>query len=131
MLPLLTKISVLATAWGLFLYTILHVNYPESLVTANTYQLAYFFIPLFLGLTMIFSFKFNFFSSSSIALGLIILLILKAFDSLNLATGIITSVAIFLLASASKNISFKSKVKRSLTPRLTPRPKKPKLTRKL
>jgi|SRR3989344_208117 len=138
MYVVLLKIVGALTAWAIFFYTIFQVDYPSSLVAANPYQLSYFFIPLFLGLTLFFSLRSNILSASSIALGLIILLILRAFDSLNLVTGIITTIATFLLASAFKNISIKSRVKRSLSPRLTPiqsgltlKPKKPKLTRKL
>lgn len=127
MLPKVIKISLLLISWGIFGYTIFKVSYPESLTTAHPYQMAFFFFPLFIGISLLFSFKFNFFSSSAIGLGAIILLILKAFDSLNFATAILTIIATLLLFSSFRNKNQKIKSKSGLNKRTN----RSKLTRKL
>ncbi len=115
--------------WGIFALVILYIPYPESLTQANWTQITPFFI--FLYLTLVFAlniFLKNIFISSSIALGLIFLLTLKALDSLNLVTGVLTIIAVGLL------ISYFRKVKRHDPPpssgfkNLTKLPKIPKLT---
>lgn len=116
----LFKLIIAVIFWGIFAFVVLQVPYPESLTQANATQLVSFFIPLSLALSLTINlFLKNIFISSSISLGLIFLLVLKALNSLNLVTGILTVVAIYLL------ISYFRKVKRSS---LTKLPKIPKLT---
>lgn len=121
MFKLLQKIITVLIFWAIFAYVILQVPYPDSLTQANPKQLLFFFIPLFLAITLTLNILLkNIFSSASISLGLILLLILKALDSLNLVTGILTAVAVYLL------VSYFIKVKRRS---LTKLPKIPKLTK--
>lgn len=130
MAKLVLKILVIIISGVLFFYTIFQVPYPSSLTSANPYQLIFFFIPLFLGLTSLFFLKFNLLGSGSLALGIIILLVLKAFDSLNLATILLDLVATFLLFSYFKNLKAFS-LKKSKARTLPKKPKQGKLTHKL
>ncbi len=85
---------------GILIYVVLKVPYPETLTQANLIQIISFFGSLCL--LMIFFLNFflkNIFLSSSITLGLIFLLILKALDALNLVTGSLVLIAVGLLAS--------------------------------
>lgn len=117
----LIKIIPSIASWVTFIYVVLQVPYPESITQANITQLLSFFIPLFLAATLTLNiFLKNIFISTSLSLGLIFLLILKALYSLNLVTGILTAVAIGLL------VSYFRKMKRS---NLTKWPKIPRLTR--
>lgn len=86
--------------WGVFIFVILQIPYPDTLSQANLSQLLAFFAPLCLALTFTFNiFLKNIFVSSSISIGLIFLLVLKALNSLNLVTGILTITAVALLVS--------------------------------
>ena len=105
MAQLLLKIIPALIFWGIFGYVILQIPYPESLTQANITQLILFFIPLFLALTVTSNlFIKNVFSSSIISLGIICLFILKALDSLNLVTGLLTVISIWLLVSYFKKV---------------------------
>lgn len=118
---MLPKIVFALIFWGIFAFVIFQVPYPETLTQANTTQLISFFISLFLALSLTINlFLKNILSAGSISLGLIFLLILKALDSLNLVTGILTIIAATLL------VSYFRKAKRNS---LTKLPKIPKLTR--
>lgn len=106
--------------WGIFIFVILYVPYPETLIQADVFQISSFFIPLFLALISSFNiFLKNFFLSFSISLGLTVLFVLKALDILNIITGFLAISATGLL------ISYFRKTKRS---NLTKLPKIPKLT---
>ncbi|MBI2338352.1 hypothetical protein HYU95_04175 [Candidatus Daviesbacteria bacterium] len=97
------KIVLALLLWAFFAFVVLTVTYPESFTQAKVDQLALFFIPLFLALTLSFNVIFkNIFQSSSVSLGLIFLLILKALDSLNLVTGLLILVSVGLLCSYFK-----------------------------
>ncbi len=89
--------------WVAFIYVILQIPYPDSLVQADLIQLFSFFIPLFLAslLTLNIFIK-NILISLSISLGFAFSLILMALDSLNLVTGVLTTVSIYLLISYFK-----------------------------
>lgn len=105
--------------WGVFIFVVLQIPYPETLTQANLFQIITFFVSLFLA----FAFSFNIFfknilSSSSVSLGIIFLLALKALDSLNIVTLILTIIPITLLFSYFRK-------KRG---GLTKQPKIPKLT---
>lgn len=107
--------------WGSFIFIVLKVPYPENFSQANIVQMLAFFIPLYLALSLTLNiFLINIFIASSITLGLIFLLILKALDSFNLVTVALVAVIMYLL------ISYFRKGKRSS---LTKWPKIPKLTR--
>lgn len=117
----LTKILPAMLFWGIFIFVIFTVPYPQTLIQAEKSQLFSFFIPLFLGLTFSFNVFFkNLFLSVSVSLGIISLLILKALDTLNTVTTVLVIITSGLL------ISYFKKTKRS---NLTKLPKIPKLTR--
>lgn len=96
------------TFWGVFSFIIFKIDYPKSLTQATLFQLTVFFIPLFLALSFTINlfFKFLLFSFS-ISLGIIILLILKALDSLSIISTLLTTIAIFLLLSYFKQLEKK------------------------
>jgi len=100
MFNFLLKILPGLISWGIFIFVIIDVPYPNSITSANIIQISSFFLPLFLAL--IFSLNIFFkkiLLSSLISLGLVCVLILKALDSLNLVTVILTTVSIYLLVS--------------------------------
>ncbi len=97
------KIILSIISWLIFLGVVFSVEYPESLSNASVYQLAAFFTPL---LSAIF-FTINLFLKSLyksfvLSFGLVLLLILKALDALNLVTFGIALVAIYLLLGSFK-----------------------------
>lgn len=97
---IILKIIPALISWGFFGGVVLSVPYPDSFPQAKLDQIALFFIPLFLALTFTLNiFLKNILQSFSIALALIFFLILKALDSLNLVTGILTLAAAGLLFS--------------------------------
>lgn len=90
---------------GVFGFVVLQIPYPESLTQANITQLLSFFIPLFLAITLTFNIFFkNIFITGSVSLGIILLLILKALDSLNIITGSLIIVSVGLLISYFRKI---------------------------
>lgn len=96
---LIKSISVLIF-WGIFIFVILQVPYPETLTQANIIQLFSFFITLFLALSLTINlFIKNILVSLSFSLGIISMFILKALDSLNLVTASLTAVSVWLLIS--------------------------------
>ncbi|MFH1427380.1 MAG: hypothetical protein ABIG60_02525, partial [Patescibacteria group bacterium] len=117
------KITPALIFWGIFGFVVLQVPYPESLTQANALQILPFFTSLFLAAAFTVNiFLKHFLPSSSIGLGIIFLLILKALDTLNIVTGALTLIAIYLLFSYFKKIKRKS---------LTKLPKITRLTKKL
>ncbi len=91
---------------------LVYIPYPESLTSATPFQILIFFIPLFLALTFTLNLFFKFvFSSASISLGIVFLLLLKALDALNFVSAALTIVAVGLLLSYFK----KERGKRHLT----------------
>lgn len=120
MFKFLIKIAPTLIFWGIFGYVILQVPYPDTLTQANLQQLLFFFIPLFFAiiLTLNIILK-NIFSSASISLGLVFLLILKALDSLNLVTGVLTVIAVGLLISYFRKMNRRSLTKLSKISKLT------------
>lgn len=89
--------------WGLFAGVILTVPYPEGFTQARPDQLTFFFIPLFLALIFTLNiFLENILQSFSISLGIIFLLVLKALDSLNIVTGLLILISVWLLCSYFK-----------------------------
>lgn len=102
--------------WGIFIFVIFQVPYPKSLTQTSPYQFFSFFTSLFLA--TIFSiniFLKNFFSSASISLGIILLLLLKALNALNfVSTGLVILAVILFLnyfkKSKPKNLTYTQKV---------------------
>lgn len=120
MIKIITKILPIALLWGIFVYVVLQIPYPLSLTQSNILQLFSFFIPLFFALSLTINlFLKNIFSSASIALGLIFLLILKALDSINLVTTTLTVLAAALLISYFRKAKNQSLTNRSKIPKLT------------
>lgn len=106
--------------WGAFAYIVLQIPYPESLTQANSLQIFPFFASLYLALTFTLNIFLNsILFSSSICLGLIFLLILKALDSLNIVTGILIVIATYLLASYFRKAKKRNLTKQTKIPRLT------------
>lgn len=106
--------------WGSFTYVVLKIPYPESLTQANFTQIFPFFISLYLALIFTFNIILkNILFSASICLGIILLLLLKALDSLNIVTGILIAVATYFLAGYFKKTKNKDLTKRTKMPKLT------------
>lgn len=100
MLKVILKTIPALIFWGIFAGVVLIVPYPDSFTQANLNQILPFFISLFLAFTFTLNiFLKNILQSFSIALALIFFLILKALDSLNLVTDILTLAAAGLLFS--------------------------------
>ena len=112
---------------AIFIYVILQVPYPDSLTSANAFQIFSFFTSLFLVL----SFTINIFlqftlRSIIISFSLILLLVLQALHSLNIVSFALNLIAFGLLLSYIK----KPKRSKRLAPiqsGLTSRPNVPKL----
>ena len=106
--------------WAIFIFVILLIPYPDSITQANFQQLFFFFTTLFCAIIFTLNiFLKNVFLSASIALGLNFVLILKALDSLNLVTGILTIISVGLLVSYFKKIKRRSLTKWGKIPKLT------------
>lgn len=105
---------------GIFIYVIFNVEYPQTITQATLFQLMVFFVPLFLALTFSLNLFFkNFISSGAISSGIIVLLLLKALDSLNIVSAILTILASFLLVSYFQKAKKKSLTNYSKIPKLT------------
>lgn len=126
MAKIIFKILSALFFWGIFVYVVLQIPYPETLTQANIYQAAPFFVSLFFA----FAFSLNIFLknlslSLALSLGIIFLLILKALDSLNIVTGILTVAAIYLLVSSFKKVRVRNPTLNSGFKNLTRKPKIP------
>lgn len=105
--------------WGIFIYVIFVIPYPDSLTQTSVYQLLYFFTPLFLALIFTINLLLkSMIRSILISFGILVLLILKALDSLNIVSAGLIILAVGLLLSYFKPPK-----------RLTPSSNIPKLTR--
>jgi hypothetical protein len=103
MIKVLLLLALALIFWGIFIWVIFYIEPPKSLTEANLLQIAYFFIPLYLAI--IFSVNLLLKSlpaSGSIALGIVILLTLKALDLFNFLYVTITLIATLLLFSYFK-----------------------------
>lgn len=106
--------------WGIFIFVVFQMPYPESLTQADAVQLLAFFVPLFLALSITLNlFLKNILLSFSFSLSLIFLSILQALDSLNIATATLTVVAAYLLLSYFIKAKKRSLTKLSKIPKLT------------
>ncbi len=118
MAKLFFKLFPVLIFWGVFIFVIFQIPYPENLPQANITTVIAFFIPFFIALTLTIDLFFkNTFLSASISLGLVALLILKALDSLNLVTGILITIVVVLLISYFRKGSNLTKTSR--IPKLT------------
>jgi|GEM_PF-2030139 hypothetical protein len=114
MSKIILKVIPALACWSIFAYVVLQIPYPETLTQANAIQIFPFFISLYLALLLTLNiFLKNILFSASVCLGLILLLILKALDSLNIVTVILIAVATYFLASyfkkgKRKNLSINS-----------------------
>lgn len=96
----LLKIIPSLILWSIFIYVVFKIPYPETITQANLIQLFAFFIPLFLSLALTINiFLKNIFISTSVSLGLVFLLFLKALGSLNIVSGVLSLIPIGLLIS--------------------------------
>jgi len=90
-------------SWGIFIYVVLKVAYPESLTSANTFQIFSFFSSLFLSLSFTINLIVRFMLKSIIvSFGIILILVLKALNSLNIVSFLLTVIAFGLLLSYLK-----------------------------
>lgn len=102
-MQLFFKIIPTIVFWGIFVYVIFYVPYPESLTQVSLFQVLSFFIPLFLTLSFLLNIFLKFLTLSCIlSLGIILLLILKSLAALNLVTAGLTLLAIYLFLSYFK-----------------------------
>lgn len=124
----LPKIFLAVIFWILFILVIFTVPYPETVSDIGILQFLSFSLPLILATTStIYIFLKNIYVCFSIALGIALLLFLKALAILNIVTMGLILVSITLLISY-----FIKQKKNRLTPiqsGLTKLPKIPKLTR--
>ncbi|MDO8639119.1 MAG: hypothetical protein Q7R43_06090, partial [Candidatus Daviesbacteria bacterium] len=105
----LLKFALPILSWGIFIFIVFNIPYPDSLAQANLMQAALFFGSLFLGIALTLNiFLINILMSFAISLCLIFLLILKALDSLSIVTGVL------LLISAGLLFSYFKKNKRNI-----------------
>ncbi len=120
MYKIITKIFPALICWGIFIYVVFQVPYPETITQANIIQLLAFFIPLFLAITSSLNLiSKNIFISTSISSGLIFFLFLKALESLNLITAILILIPIGLLVSYFRKTKKKNLTKLPKIPKLT------------
>lgn len=117
---MLPKIIPALIFWTIFAWVVLQVSYPDNLAQANAVQIGAFFIPLFLAISLSINiFYKNILTSSSFSLGIVLMLVLKALDSLNLVTTLIILVAIYLLVSYFRKLKKKRLTNLSKIPKLT------------
>ncbi len=97
------KIILCTIFWGIFIYVLFFVEYPSSLTQANLSQILIFFIPLYFAVTFTLNLIIkNLMICLVISLGAVLILILKALDSLNFVTGGLAIISVLLLVSYFK-----------------------------
>jgi len=90
-------------SWGIFIYVVLKIPYPETLTSANIFQVFSFFTSLFLSLSFTINLLLHFmFKSIIISFGIILIIVLKALNSLNIVSFGLTVIAFGLLLSYLK-----------------------------
>lgn len=110
-MPLFSKIFPALIFWGIFIFVIFQVPYPESLTQAGLVQILAFFISFFLALVITLNLFLKFIPSSVfISLGIISLLLLKALDTLNFVSAVLIFITVGLLLSYFKNEKGKHKL---------------------
>ena len=99
-MSLALKIILSLISWGLFLYVLFFMEYPKSLTQASPFQLLVFFTPLYFAISFsLYLIIKNLVVCLVISLGIILLLILKALDSLNFVSGGLAIISVLLLVS--------------------------------
>ncbi|MDP3974319.1 MAG: hypothetical protein Q8P92_05810 [Candidatus Daviesbacteria bacterium] len=120
MIKFLPKLLLPLIFWGSFIYVVLQIPYPESFSQASPQQLLYFFVSLFFAITLTLNIFLNFILlSASVAIGIILLLILRAMEFLNIVTTIMVLIAVGLLFSYFGKIKGKKLTLNSKIPKLT------------
>src|SRR3989344_2108184 len=90
-------------SWGIFIYVVLKIPYPETLTSANIFQVFSFFTSLFLSLSFTINLLLHFMLKSIvISFGIILIIVLKALNSLNIVSFGLTVIAFGLLLSYLK-----------------------------
>lgn len=112
--PLLKVLPALVS-WVILISIVFQLDYPPSLTQATPLQLLGFFIPLFFAISFTLNLAFkNIIISTIITTGAIFLLILKALGALNIVTGAITAIAVFLIAGSIRkkktSLTYKTKI---------------------
>lgn len=119
-MKLLKRFLPLSLSLLLFIISILKIPYPNSLTQAGIVQIVGFFIPLFLAIMFTVNiFLKNFWVSASCALGIILLLILKALNSLSILTFAFVAISTGLLISYFRKIKKRNLQKVPKIPKLT------------
>lgn len=102
-MPLYLKAILSLLSWGAFLWVLFFVDYPKSLTQANPLQLLAFFTPLFFAISFsLYMIIKKIILCFIISLGISLLLILKALDSLNFVSGGLAVISVVLLVSYFK-----------------------------
>lgn len=102
-MSILLRIILALIFWGLFIYVLFFVEYPNSLTQANPLQLLVFFTPLYFAINFsLYLIIKNLIVCLVISLGIILLLILKVLDSLNFVSGGLAIASVLLLVSYFK-----------------------------
>lgn len=102
-MSLILKLTPALIFWGIFIFVIFQVPYPESLTQASLFQILAFFISFFLALVITLNLFLKFIPSSVfISLGIISLLLLKALDALNFVSAALIFITVGLLLSYFK-----------------------------
>ncbi len=100
----------------IFSWVVFQIKPPTTFTTATIFQLALFFIPLFFLLFFIFNLILDFILLSlTISVGIMLLLTLAGLHYLNILTGAVTLLAIFLIIKSLKKptkITYKTKIPR-------------------
>lgn len=90
-------------SWVIFTYVVLQVPYPQTITSANTFQIFSFFTSLFLSLSFTINLLLHFMLKSIIiSFGIILIIVLKALNSLNIVSFGLTVIAFGLLLSYLK-----------------------------
>jgi len=100
-----------------FVLIIYYTPYPRTWYSASVSQILLFFIPLLVFLTFFLNIFINFYEKSfSLSLGLLILIVLRSIDELNIITGVLTLLAAFLLSTTFKKPLWKPRqIQKGLT----------------
>lgn len=131
MVKFIPRVFLSLLFFGIWIFVIFNVEYPDSLIQASLTQTLAFFIPLFLAITFTINiFIKNILSATSISLGANLLLILQGLDTLNIVSASLVLIATYLLFSYFYK-SKKSSPLTSIKSGLTSHNKIPKLTRLL
>lgn len=114
-MSLFLKVILALIFWGFWVFVLFQIPYPKSLTEASPFVILSFFAPLFLSLIFTFDLFLKFILRSIlISFLIIILLILKGLDLLNLITGtaLLLTAALSLIYSKKKSLTSNLKIPR-------------------